>query len=114
MRRWDLAAATTMLVMMSAPSGCGTCDDLPAEARELKASWASCGAADTCVRIDVANDCTGVFACSFAVNASMQDEARSESQRIADESRQCESCTQAFCAAPGVPRCDLASGRCVL
>ena len=95
--------------------GCGrTCDDIHQDADELMSDLGRCSSGDTCVTVSVLNDCLGgALVCGFAVPASRRDAAQVRAQEVADESRSCNPCAEAFCADRGNPICDEAAGRCV-
>jgi hypothetical protein len=96
-------------------SGCTpNCDDLQDEASALKDELGRCTAGDACVTVNVEDDCLGgALGCGFAVPAAQAERARSQAQAIADESLDCNPCSQASCPGLGEPTCDAASGRCV-
>jgi hypothetical protein len=58
-------------VVVAAP-GCGRdCEEIGAEADSLLAEWQQCSEGETCVLLQppAAADCTGKFACGFAVRS---------------------------------------------
>ena len=112
-------ALTASLAASSA--GCGpSCEEVKAEAESLLASWGECKSEGAvCVVMQATEaECTGTFACPFAVRADAEEEALPELERIVDESHACDACAVAECPAPGEAYCkvdpDTREGRCTV
>ncbi len=101
--------------------GCGpSCEEVKAEAESLLTSWGECESEGAvCVVMQATEaECTGTFACPFAVRADVEEEALPELERIVDESHTCDACAVAECPAPGDAYCKFdpqtREGRCTV
>lgn len=95
----------------SACSGKAACSDLRAEAERRKAAWAACDPTladprQCVVMAGIAKDCTGVFACAWAIQRPNTSAAEVETLKMAADSVDCHACAQPSCLSANAAYCD--------
>lgn len=114
-----LASLLVAVAALSRCSGRSNCDSMRENAERVKDDLRGCDPASPdpspCVVVaGVGSDCTGVFACAFAVARARAAEAEERALGLASDTADCHLCAQPDCLEPQGAYCDPYLRRCEL
>ena len=115
--------AVSVVAAAALLQGCNAeCSSLRDEAAALREEAEVCAPGDSCILVNMyemagENNCLLAFQCDHALNATTDLNAfETRARAIAGDFRDCNECVMADCFGSDslVPRCDEATGRCVV